>query len=82
MDEFLHNWRLCFKCAHKTLGGDIEPYEFDESANLCGKRIRFILTIFMNIRYKLFYMEHIQYKDVRNSICRSHETFSLDKILF
>ena len=45
MDEFLHNWRLCFKCAHKTLGGDIEPYEFDESAYLCGKRIRFILTI-------------------------------------
>ena len=45
MDEFLHNWRLCLKCAHKTLGGDIEPYEFDESAYLCGKRIRFILTI-------------------------------------
>ena len=69
MDEFLHNWRLCFKCAHKTLGGDIEPYEFDESAYLCGKRIRFLLTISFEI------YSHIRNNDVENSICRNHKNF-------
>ena len=39
MDEALHNWRLCYKCAHKDIGGDLEPYEFDETDYRCGRLI-------------------------------------------
>ena len=76
MDEFLHNWRLCFKCAHKTLGGDIEPYEFDESAYLCGKKIRFILTISFMKYIRIFIimkkkMKNIVLEDEQGSLKRA-----------
>ena len=37
VDLALHKWRLCMRCAQKSINLDIVPYDFDEINNMCGK---------------------------------------------
>ena len=37
VDFALHRWRLCMRCATKSIGAEVVPYDFDENENICGE---------------------------------------------